>query len=358
MSETPVHDYIIVGQGLAGSLLAHFLRKRGKKILVIDAFSSSSSSQIAAGLVHPITGRRLVKTWMADTAFPFAFKFYDELKKETGTSFFQSMPILEIISNAKQWNDWTGRKSDPEISDLIGERIDESKYSLCLHPFLHLVPILNSGWLNLPSFLHTIRTQLKNSHQLLEEEFDYEKLVILNDSISYKENKARRIIFCEGYKISENPFWSWVPMLPAKGEILTIETTGLPEENILMKSIFIVPLGSNLFRVGSTYSWSPLDEIPTEGALQKLTEQLDEILKVPYRVISQKAGVRPTVKDRRPLLGLHPQHPGVYVFNGLGTKGVSLGPFFASHFVNYLEDETDLSEEVNVQRFWTDRKKN
>ncbi|MBP6403894.1 MAG: FAD-binding oxidoreductase, partial [Bacteroidia bacterium] len=91
---------------------------------------------------------------------------------------------------------------------------------------------------------------------------------------------------------------------------------------------------------------------------QKLTEQLDEILKVPYRVISQKAGVRPTVKDRRPLLGLHPQHPGVYVFNGLGTKGVSLGPFFASHFVNYLEDETDLSEEVNVQRFWTDRKKN
>lgn len=342
---------MIVGQGLAGSLLATFLMKKGKKIIVIDSFSPSSSSQIAAGLVHPITGRRIVKTWLADTAFPFAFAVYKDLEKEYGRSFFQKMNILEILSNAKQWNDWTGRKSDPEIAALIDEAVDETIYTDCLQPFHHLVPVKNSGWLNIPAFLFSIRSRLKETAQLVEESFEYESMKIHSDGISYNAIHATRIIFCEGYKIADNPYWSWVPMLPAKGEILTIEVPGLPEESILMKSIFIVPLGSNLFRVGATYSWSPLDEIITEGALYKLQEQLEEILKIPYTVISQKAGVRPTVKDRRPLIGEHPKFRNVFLFNGLGTKGVSLGPWFAAQFADHLEEGKDLDPEADVRRF-------
>lgn len=351
MSQINELDYLIVGQGIAGSLLSHYLLKLGKKILVVEPFTASSSSQVAAGLVHPITGRRLVKTWMADTAFPFAFSFYKEFEKETGTSLFHSMKILEIVTNAKQWNDWSGRKSDPEMRNLIGEPVDEQEYKKLLQPFLHFVPVLNCGWLNMPAFTHTIKTKLKDQNQFLEDHFEHDKLEIGTEGVSYKNYRAQKIIFCEGYKISENPFWSWVPMLPAKGEILTIEAPELPENNILMKSIFIVPIGNTLFRVGSTYSWNPLDEIPTEGALQKLVEQLKEVINVPFTVVGHKAGVRPTVKDRRPLIGRHPVHENLFLFNGLGTKGVSLGPYFASHFIDHLENGSPLDPEVNVSRF-------
>ena len=58
-------DYLIVGMGLAGSALAYFLSKNGKKIALIDNNIDQTSSKIAAGLYNPITGRKMVKTWMA-----------------------------------------------------------------------------------------------------------------------------------------------------------------------------------------------------------------------------------------------------------------------------------------------------
>lgn len=357
MNRNNVIDYLIVGQGIAGSLLAWMLMKKGKKILVIDSGSFSSSSQIAAGLVHPITGRRLVKTWMADIAFPYAFRFYQELEKESGTSFFHPMTILEIIQTAKQWNDWTARKSDPEIEGLIGDAIDEGKYKECLQEFLHFIPVQNSGWLNIPGFLFMVKNHLKDQEAILEDTFDINLMHVKAEGIEYKNIRADKIIFCEGYKISDNPIWSWVPMLPAKGEILTIEAPGLPQENILLKKIFIVPIGNELFRVGATYSWSPLDEITTEGALHQLTSELDATLKIPYRVVNQKAGVRPTVKDRRPLLGKHPEFEHVYLFNGLGTKGVSLGPYFAQQLIDHVENNSNLHPEVDIRRFYQTFKK-
>lgn len=51
-------------------------------------------------------------------------------------------------------------------------------------------------------------------------------------------------------------------------------------------------------------------------------------MKIPYNVVEHKAGVRPSVSDRRPVLGPCKDYEQLVVFNGLGTKGVSLAPFF------------------------------
>ena len=74
-----------------------------------------------------------------------------------------------------------------------------------------------------------------------------------------------------------------------------------------------------------------------------------------YEVLEHFAGVRPTVKDRRPLVGLHPNHPNMYILNGLGTRGVMLGPFLAHQLFNYIENNIPLDEEINIDRIYKKR---
>ena len=109
-------DCIIAGQGLAGSLLAWFLLKQGKSILVVDDGFIQSSSRVAAGIIHPITGRRLVKTWKADTLIPYAFNCYREIESVLNESFFYDSPILEIFTSIQHRNEWMSRSAEEDIA--------------------------------------------------------------------------------------------------------------------------------------------------------------------------------------------------------------------------------------------------
>ena len=162
---------------------------------------------------------------------------------------------------------------------------------------------------------------------------------------------AHQLIFCEGYRAAQNPFWKHLPFLPSKGEVLTIRSQQLHLDHILNKTISILPIGEHLFKVGSTYSWDELNDTPTEKEKANLLQQLGKIIKVPYEVIGHRAAIRPTVKDRRPFIGFHPEQLQVGIFNGLGTKGVLLAPYFANHFADHLLEKTELMKEVDVKRF-------
>lgn len=112
-----------------------------------------------------------------------------------------------------------------------------------------------------------------------------------------------------------------------------------------------MPLGNQLFKVGATYEWDQLNDIPSEEGKFELTKKLNSIISSPYNIVSHDAGVRPSVIDRRPVIGAHPKHNNIYVFNGLGTKAVMLAPYFAKQFVNYLQNNTPLDKEVDINRF-------
>jgi glycine/D-amino acid oxidase-like deaminating enzyme len=169
--------------------------------------------------------------------------------------------------------------------------------------------------------------------------------------VEYKGHWAQRIIFCEGQYTQQNPYWNHLPFNPAKGEILTIRAENLPTDAIVSKGIFVLPLGNHTYKIGSTYYWDDKEEQPTERGRSELTQKLEEVITVPYEVIDHKAALRPTVTDRRPLIGLHPQYPSIGIFNGLGTRGVLLAPYFARHFMQHLLDGEELNSEVNVGRF-------
>ena len=345
-----LYDYIIVGQGIAGTLLTYLLQKRGAHVLVIDKYNGTSSTNISGGILHPITGRRKVKTWMADILVPFDEEFFTNLQKEFGEQLYHKLNILELVDSTKDYNDWIMRSSDNEVKHYFSNEETEGLYDDVIAPSKK-ISLKHCGWLDLKKISSIFRKQLVDSKMLIDETFSFEDLKINEDEVTYKDIKAKRIIFCDGWLATQNPYWSWLPFLPAKGEILTIHCPDLKITHILLKNLFILPLGNDLYKIGSNYEWKELNEIPTQKTKEDLLNKLKQVLTVPFEVVDHKAAVRPAIQDRRPIIGFHPKHKCIGIFNGLGTKGVLLAPYFANHFVQYLYGEQDLNSEVDVKRF-------
>jgi glycine/D-amino acid oxidase-like deaminating enzyme len=344
-------DYIIVGQGIAGSILSYQLIKQGKTVLVIDYFQNSSSSNIAAGIFNPVTGRKLVKTWLADTLFPATEQTFKELEEFLGSSFYHNKNVYRPFSNIKEQNDWYAKSEQADIRPYVIENTDNKYLNDYIQNNFGGSELGLSGNVDVAAFLKTYKHYLTEKECIINEIFDFDSLTVSELLIKYKDYSADKIIFCEGYKAIYNPYFNYLPFVLAKGEILTIKIEGCEIDKIISKGIFILPIGDNTYKVGSTYNWIDLTELPTDAALKDLTGKLNSLLKVPFTIIDHKAGIRPTVKDRRPFIGMHPKHNNVGIFNGLGTKGVALSGYFANHFVEHLLQGKELMAEANINRF-------
>lgn len=345
-------DYLIVGQGIAGSLLAWSLLKRNKKVIVIDKKNDSSASFVSAGIIHPVTGRRIVKTWMADELLSFARTTYREIEKQFGESIFHPLKVLELLSAPKEYNDWMARSAEKEMAGYIENTENAVNYTDYLQPFYRSITVNESSWIDTGKLLRIFRNYFYSRDILIDEKFNNDDLHSEQQGVVYKNLSAQKVIFCEGHEAKYNPFWSHLPFFLSKGEVLTIRAE-MDLSHILNRKIFILPVANNLFRVGSTYSWDKPDNIPTEAGREFLESQLKQILKIPFEVVEHKAAVRPTVKDRRPFLGLHPAHDSVGIFNGMGTKGCLLAPYFADHLAGYLSGTNELMKEVDVRNIKT-----
>jgi glycine/D-amino acid oxidase-like deaminating enzyme len=172
-----------------------------------------------------------------------------------------------------------------------------------------------------------------------------------NDLWKYKNIAAENIIFCEGFSTRSNPYFNYLPLRQTKGEALIFESNELPENKIIGGVCNITPLGNHQFYAGATYDWDDIDLAPTEKKKTALIQKIEQTIKIPFKIIDHKAGIRPTVIDRRPLIGSHPKHKKMFIFNGLGTKGLSLAPYFANHFIDCLAMNTALHTEVDIKRF-------
>lgn len=339
-------DYIIVGQGIAGSMMAHFLLKQQKKILVIDKFNPNAASNIAAGVVNPITGRKMVKTWLIDDILPFIKSTYKELEQQLNISFFYEQEIYKIFSSKEDIDIWNKKKTDKEYQDYLGEIV---------HLEENVTAPYDSGiikqccWMDVPKFIKAFRFFLLQSSSLIEEEFEFSQLET-SQNIRYKNIVASQIIFCEGYKAYQNPFFNRIPFSLAKGEQFIIQAN-LNTDKILNKNVFILPKGNNLYSVGSTFIWDDMQESVTENGRVEIKEKFEKIINTEYVIIEEKAGIRPTTKDRRPVVGSHPVHKNVLIFNGMGTKGVSLAPYLAKHFSDCLIQNLEILDEISVKRF-------
>lgn len=343
-------DYIIVGQGLAGSALALNLIAQEKKIKVIDLPTENNCSRVAAGLYNPITGMGIVETWLAKEIFLELNHFYQAAEEKLGAKFLFPKLLYRPFQSAQEQNNWMAKTADKGVSQFVEKVYTNQHYAdVVKNPFGGIL-LGQSGHLDTTVFLLAVQRHLIASGSYSEERFETNKLVIEPQTIRYKNLEAKKIVFCTGVD-TLHPYFHWLPIRKLKGETLIVELTNHPE-TILSKGIYIVPTTKqNLFKAGATYSLADVSPAITIEATQELTEKLDSLLTDPYKIVTQQWGIRPTTIDRRPILGAHPEYGNLIIFNGLGTKGVSLAPFFAKQLATWLAGQGEIQREVNINRF-------
>lgn len=351
MGEATDYDFIIAGQGIAGSLLAYFLIKKGVRILIVDEDPLHSSSKIAAGIINPVTGHRFVKSWMFEELRAFNDNFYPQLEKELGQKFYAKTSILRFIHFPGDVNQWYSRSTLAEFENYIKLNADLNGLEDKLRTTATIGEIQNAAQVNMAGLIQALKNRFKNENALWPEVFDYEQLEVFEESIAYKGVSAKKVIFCEGQKSRFNPFFNYLPFEPAKGEILILKIPELKPEMIIKDKLTIAPLGNDLYWCGSNYEWNPDNELPTPAVREEFEIKLRRFLKINFEVVNHLAAIRPTVKDRRPFLGLHPEFGSLAIFNGLGTKGASLCPYWANHFSDFLLQKNSLDAQVDIARF-------
>lgn len=343
-------DVLIIGQGICGTFLSYYLQKENKSCLVIDNNAPDASSRVAAGIINPVTGRRMVTVWMADTILPFSWKAYNEIGRELGITGISQKNIIDFFPN-------------PFMRESFLQKIGESD------PYVHAYPEQNQfndyfryefgcGEIrpcyaaHVETLLPAWRRKLQQDGWLREEHLDHSQLQTGETQISYKDITASHIIFCDGPGGHANPFFKQLPFAPNKGEALLLEIAGLPPHHIYKKSMTLVPMATpGLFWIGSVYHWEFDHADPTPEFRANTELVLREWLKIPYRILDHVAAIRPATLERRPFAGVHPAHPRVGILNGMGTKGCSLAPFFAKELTDHLLYKQPLTPEADIHRF-------
>ncbi|MBN8498168.1 FAD-dependent oxidoreductase [Accumulibacter sp.] len=343
-------DLLIIGQGLAGSLLAWTAQKHGLSVLVVDCFRKNSSSRVAGGVFNPITGRRFVKTWMADDLFPFAEDVYRDIELELNRKFYYQKPIYRTFTSVDQRFEFLNKIEDDDPAPFTPYLFETGILPKeIIHPFGGLV-IPGGGWLNTDRFLSSIHDKLIAKQELFVSDFHHDQVKVKSGTVRWKGFEAKKLILAEGWYNQPNPWFPDLPFVPTKGEVLTLEVPGLKLDGIVSRNGFILPLENGYFRVGATYNWDELSFDPTEAGREELLLKVKSMISCPFEIIEHEVGVRPTVNDRRPFIGWSKAHQEIGIFNGFGTKGVSLIPWFANHFIEHIIEGKKLLDEVDVAR--------
>jgi glycine/D-amino acid oxidase-like deaminating enzyme len=342
-------DCLVIGQGICGTFLSRYLQKAGFSFIVIDESTPFSASKSAAGIINPVTGRRIVKTWMIDTLLPFIRKEYHDFGTELNIDCISQKNIIDFFSSPQMRNAFIGRWE--ENAQYLKKPRDETIWR---NNFTYDFGFgeIDPCWLvDIPLILSSCRKKLLNSGILIEERFNLEGLAFTSNAVEYKEIRADKIIFCGGREDFDQPFFRNLPFAPNKGEVLIAEIKDMPAENIFKKGISIVPWKENLFWIGSSFQWYFENDQPTERFREKTEMALQEWLQFPFKIVDHWASIRPATLERRPFVGFHPIHPQVGILNGMGSKGCSLAPFFANQLVENLRRDTPIQPEADLKRF-------
>jgi glycine/D-amino acid oxidase-like deaminating enzyme len=342
-------DYIIVGAGLAGFSFAETLILEGKSFIVISD-ASQNSSLVAAGIYNPVILKRF--SLPADSALHLNYMrpFYKRIEERLNIKIDYNIPVYRRFISVEEQNDWFIAADKPLLTPFLLPKVHHPDYEYLPSPY-GFGEVLHTGYIDTVAYLDAYANYLVREEKLIQEAFDYSALRVSEDHVSYKGITAKHIVFAEGFGIHANPFFNHLPLDGTKGELLVIKASKLKLDVIVNGGVFILPIGDDLYKVGATYEWYDKTSLPTEDGLNELVEKLNELITCDYEIISHLAGIRPTTKDRKSLIGTHPKHKNMHLLNGLGTRGVMLGPYMAKILFGSIEYGNPIERPVDLRRF-------
>jgi len=342
-------DFLIVGSGLAGISFSEIALKNQKTILVMDN-NSQNSSKIAGGLYNPVILKRFSEVGHAKEHLLIMNEFFTNLERKLNCKVDYKMPILRKFFSIEEQNNWFTASDKLNLAPFLSTQLISKKYLSIDSPFGY-GEVLQTGYVDTALLLKLYREYLIKNNLFIEESFDYSLLKEESEWVSYKNIQAKHIIFAEGFGMHSNPYFNNLPLDGTKGELFIIKAPLIDLDVIVNTSVFILPLGNNLFKVGATYNWTDKTDIPTEEGKTELIERIREIINCDFEIVKHFAGVRPTVKDRRPLVGTYQKHNSIHILNGLGTRGVMLGPAMAKALFENIEYKKPLDKTIDIRRF-------
>jgi len=342
-------DYIIVGLGLAGISFCEQLEKNGKSFIVISD-DSEQASLVAGGLYNPVILKRFTLAWKADVQMGQALPFYAKLEQKLGVKLDFKVPVYRRFASIEEQNDWFEASDKIRLKDFLKPKIVKNTNPQIYAPF-GMGEVLHTGRVDTKRLIETYASYLTGKNCYKKETFDFNRLTLDKGYVKYQNIKAKNIVFAEGYGLKRNTYFQYLPLNGTKGELLTIKAPSLKENSVIKSSVFIIPLDNDYYRVGATYKWKDKTSIPTAASREELLEKLHTFLKSDYKVVDHVAGIRPTVADRRPLVGRHPQHKNLFVLNGFGSRGVLIAPYASKQLYQLIENNRDLDPDMDIARF-------
>ncbi|MGJ3243504.1 MAG: NAD(P)/FAD-dependent oxidoreductase [Opitutales bacterium] len=344
---------LIVGQGLAGTCLAWMLEERQTPFHLLDGGDPHAAWPAAAGIINPVTGKRFNRSWAVDGFLPRARDFYRAVGERLGVALWHPHPLLRALRTTGEAQRWAERANDPAYTPYLGERIPAGKSESGLRSPDGAVWIRQAAQVDVATLVTRSRRRWERAGRLERGTLDAEALSINQEAgyIQWNHRSWSAVVFADGRLGAENRWFSWLDYRLSRGEVLEAEAGDLPDDRILNGGVWTLPVGDSRIRTGSTYTWTDLDAGPTEAGRREILSQLEALTdRRAGRILDQRAGIRPGTHDSRPYLGQHPEAPGIWIFNGLGSKGTLYAPGCAEHLTDALTDDKPLPPELDVSR--------
>ncbi len=345
------YDYIIVGFGVAGMTIAFQLKREGKSVLVIDG-NTTKASHVAAGMYNPVVLKRFTLAWRATELLNYAKLFYKDLEAFLGVQTTIDIPVYRRFHDVEEQNRWFSAIDKPGLSAFLSPYIKSNTSNAISAPYKY-GEVVGTGRVLIKGVYTTFKKKLIAEGAYVNEEVHFDHIKIEGDEVMVNSYTSSKVIFCEGYKMLENPYFNYLPLGTNRGAYIVFKSEDLQLDVAVKSHYFLLPLGNNTYKYGATYqNHIQIKEEPNpDYEKEVLVSQLDKLIDVPYEIVDFLAGVRPTVKDRKPLVGVHPKYENLIIFNGLGTRGVTQAPEASKRLFDYLERGIQLPEEININRY-------
>ena len=344
-------DFLIIGQGIAGTCFAFELLQQNKTFIIIDKQDDNTPSNVALGIYNPLILKWFTKPWNIDQQISIFYKFYNSFQSFFRKSIVFDIGIYKFIKTPYEQNNWLTKSMSLKREKYMSSELFRLENKSLIHnDFYGLVNC--SGRIDIPLFLKTFRNFCITNKSIVNQFLNYKNLIIKKDYVKYNDITASNIIFCEGPSVVNNPFFNWIKLKPTKGELLHVDCKNLNLEKIIHASLLFVPLGGDIYSIGATYDWSQDNTSITSNARKRICSIFEKHVNASYSIKDQKSGIRPSTFDRRAFVGSHPDYSNVYILNGLGTRGVLLAPYLSNNLINSIYSNQPILQEVSVDRVY------
>jgi len=341
-------DILIVGFGLAGISVAHHAQAEGLSFDILND-NSQKSSQIAGGILNPVAIKRMKPVWSVEAFLPYAIKYYQSIEDQLGRAILTQRDIKVYVQDNYKDNLWFEALDNKRVALYLSDQLLINE-----NPALSISKLgrVSAHQVDLPELISGLIEHYSQLDCYKEQGFDYSAVQVSDSEIVYGKTTYKNLIFCEGYGIVHNPFFNALGIYGNKGDYLIFKAKGLKSKHILKSRYFLIPLGGDTYKFGATYQRKPLNHEPSAKARADMLEALDKMIDCSYEVIEQVCGIRPTTKDRKPILGTHYKHKNMHVFNGFGSRGVMTSPRLGKQLLDHIFHSVPLPKDISVNRIY------